>query len=205
MYNGGTVESAEIRMRQAIRQNPLIAAAVLLPLVIVFFFILASAVPRLLVDPPRYDFVFTVPESRSTLPNMELRFDVKDGRIRARVYGTNSPYGMIPKLFIFDHGTEAVREIPIDLPGSNEELEDGTEIELPQLAGRVVSTSRKAPDGYEIQEPRYGNDNLMNMLFGSSRRYRLSIEKSGAVLEIPTPGGNAYYYHNVSFLGWLTD
>ncbi len=192
-------------MLNSLRQNPLIAAAILLPLIIVVFFVLASALPKWLVDPPAYDFVFTVPDSRGGMPDIELRYDVKNDRVRARLYKTNTPYGLIPKLYLYEHETQDVREISVDLPGSTEEFEDGTEIDLPELANRTVSTARKAPDGYEIQEPRYGSDNLMNALFGSSRRYRLSVEKSGAVFDIPSDGRSNYYYYNVSFLGWLID
>ena len=40
------------------RQNAALVAGISLPIVVVVFFLLATSVPRLLVDPPRHDFLF---------------------------------------------------------------------------------------------------------------------------------------------------
>jgi len=193
-------------MLKYMRQNPMIAAGILLPLVIVVFFVLATAIPKWMVEPPGHDFVFTVPDNRGSKPAIELRFDVVDDRLRARLFKTDLTYRSVQSLYLFDHETLDVREITIDIPGDPETFEDGDEIDLADVANRPISTARKAPDGYEIRQPRYRNDNLMTVLFGSNRRNRLSIHKSGAVIDIPHPGNNAYYYYyNVNFLGWLTD
>jgi hypothetical protein len=192
-------------MLKTMRQNPMIAAGILLPLVIVVFFVLATAIPKWLVDPPAHDFLFTVPENRSSSPEIELRFDVANNRLRVRLFKTKAVYGTVPRLYLFDHETLNVREILIDLPNDPEAFENGDEIDVAEFVHRQISAERKAPDGYEIRQPRYRNDNLMTALFGSSRRYRLAIHKSGAVIDVPHPDNNAYYYYNVNFLGWLTD
>ena len=193
-------------MLKYMRQNPMIAAGILLPLVIVVFFILATAIPKFLVEPPAHDFLFTVPDNNSSQPEIEVRFDVVNNRLRVRLFKKKSNYPAVYKLYLFDHETLDVREIPIDLPNDTESFEDADEIDLADLANRSISTERRAPDGYEIRPPRSRNGNLMTALFGSNRRNRLSIHKSGAVIDVPHPGNDAYYYYyNVNFLGWLTN
>lgn len=193
-------------MLKYLRQNPMIAAGILLPLVIVVFFVFATAIPKWLVDPPAYDFLFTVADNRSTNPKIEVRFDVVNDRLRVRLFKTKVDYPTVATLYRFDHETLDSREISIDLPNDTESFEDGEEVELSAFADRPISTGRKAPDGYEISEPRYRDGNLMTALFGSNRRNRLSIHNSGAVIDVPQPSNNAYYYYyNVNFLGWLTD
>jgi hypothetical protein len=192
-------------MLKYIRQNPMIAAGILLPFVIVLFFLLATAIPRWMVEPPAYDFLFTVPDNRGSRPEIEMRFDVVDNRLRVRLFKTKVNYRNVPSLYLFEHETLDVREISIDIPNDPETFEDGDNIDLADFSNRQITAARKAPDGYEIRQPRYRNDNLMTVLFGSNRRNRLSIHKSGAVIDVRHPENDAYYYYNVNFLGWLTN
>ena len=192
-------------MLKQIRQNPMIAAGVLLPLIIVVFFLLATAIPRWLVAAPEYDFVFTVPESNPNRRKIELTIDVVDNRLRARLFKKNDYYRGVARLYVFEHETQDVREISINIPGNLETFEDGAEIDVPEFANQSISTSRKAPDGYGVLGPGYRRGgNLMTELFGGRRRHQFSIHKSGAVIEIPNPADNRYYYYSATFLGWLT-
>ena len=192
-------------MLKHIRQNPMIAAGILLPLIIVVFFLLATAIPRWLVAPPEYDFVFTVPEHNPSRRDVELTIDVVDNRLRARLFKKNDYYRGIARLYVFEHETQDVREISINIPGDLESFEDGAEIIVPEFADRSISTNREAPDGYELLGPGYGRgDNLMTALFGGHRRYQLSIHKAGAVVEIPSTGDHRNYYYSATFLGWVT-
>lgn len=193
-------------MLKQIRQNPMIAAGILLPLVIVVFFLLATAIPKWLTAPPEYDLVFTVPEHNPNRRDVELTIDVMDNRLRARLFKKNEYYRGIARLYVFEHETQDVREISINLPGDMEALEDGTEVDVPGFANRSISTSRKAPDGYEVLGPGYRRGgNLMTELFGGRRRHQFSIHKSGAVIEIPNQGDHRNYYYSATFLGWVTD
>ena len=192
-------------MLKYFRQNPMIAAGILLPLIVVAFFVLATAIPKLLADPPAHDFLFSVPYSDGSKPSIEVRFDVVDERLRARLYKTNVGYRRVPKLYLFEHETLEVREISVDLPGDTEDFEDADEIEIAEFADRLISTDRTAPDGYEVRQPGYRGGDLMTSLFGGRRRNRLAIHKSGAVINVRHPGNNLYYYSNVTFLGWVTD
>jgi len=191
-------------MLKRLRENPMIAASILLPLVIVVFFLLATAIPRWLVDPPAHSFLFAVPDHTYSTPEIDVRYDVINGRLRVRVFKTGITYRNSPRLYLFDHEQQVTREITIDLPVTKDSFEDGDELVVSEFASRRVSTARTAPDGYEVYGPGYRNGNLITALFGGNRRRDFSIVKSGAVFEIPHPGSNRYYY-NVIFLGWLTD
>ena len=140
-------------MQKQIRENPMIAAGILLPLIIVVFFLLATAIPRWLVAPPEYDLVFAVPDHNPNRGDVELTIDVMDNRLRARVFKKNEYYRGVARLYVFEHATGHVREISINLPSDMEVREDGAEIDVPEFANRSISTSRKAPDGYEVLGP----------------------------------------------------
>ena len=189
-------------MLKGLRENPMIAASILLPLVVVVFFLLATAIPRWFVDPPGYSFVFTVPDYSHGAPEIDVRFDVIDNRLRVRAYKTNVSYRSAPRLFLYDHDKRATREISFDLPANKDSFEDGDEIVVPGFENQAILTERTAPDGYEIRSPGYRSGNLVTALFGGNRYKGFSVHKSGAVVDIPHPGNNAYY-NNVNFLGWL--
>ena len=191
-------------MLKRLRENPMIAASILLPLVIVVFFLLATLIPKWLVDPPAYSFLFTVPDHTYSTPEIDVRYDVIDGRLRVRVFKTGVTYRNSPRLYLFDHENLVTREITVDLPVNEDSFEDGVELAVSELPDSTLLTERRAPDGYEVFGPGYRNNNLMTALFGGNRRRNFSIVKSGAIIEIPHPGANIYYY-NATFLGWLTD
>lgn len=195
---------AGISMLKRLRENPMIAASILLPLVIVVFFLLATAIPKWFVDPPGYSFLFTVPDYSHRSPEIDIRFDVANKRLRVRAYKTNVSYRNTPRLYLYDHEKLAAREISIDLPATKDSFEDGDEIVVAELANRTILTERTAPDGYEVRGPEYRNGNLVTALFGSSRHKRLAVQKAGAVFEVPHPSAGSYYY-NSYFLGWLAD
>ena len=190
-------------MIQLIRKNPMLAAGILLPVVVVVFFVLATAVPRWLVAPPQYDFVFTsIPPN--TAPAVELRIAVEQEKVTARVYAAERGRSKIRNLYLFDHETQSVREIPIKLPTDLDNIENGAYLDIPELESRIVSTSRTAPDGYEVRNPdhRYGDF----LFFRTRRLLSFTLHKEGAVVEIPRVGlESSYYYSDAVFVGWLVN
>ena len=191
-------------MIQLIRRNPMLAAGILLPLIVVVFFILATAIPRWLVDPPQYDFVFTSMQNSTTGVPLEVRIVVEEKRVRARVYKSKGTYRQVPKLLLFDQATRAVSEVAITLPADLESFEDGAYLNIPDLESRAVSTSRTSPDGYEVHGPSYRGGDFFPF-FRSRRSYSFTLHKNGAVVAIPQAGSNTAYYYNANFLGWLVD
>jgi len=190
-------------MLRHIRQNPTIAAGILLPLLVAALFVLATAVPRLLVAAPEYDLLFTVNDYRQGTNPVEVRFDVDGERLRARAYNAANDYRNVPLLYRYEHATKSVRRIEIDLPAGSEEFADGAELEIPDLAGVRVSPATRAPDGYEMTTPEYRRNGLMGLFFGGRHNSGIAIRKDGAVYEVPNVDGRNFYYGNVTFVGWI--
>jgi hypothetical protein len=68
------------------RNNAFLAAAVALPVLVVGFFLLATAIPRWTVPPPTYDLVFRVGKPYDQpRPQVSVEFKVEDGRLQAIV------------------------------------------------------------------------------------------------------------------------
>lgn len=192
-------------MLKVIRQNPMIAAGILLPALVALFFILATAVPKWLVEPPQYDFLFTHYDYRSSIPRVELRFDVRERKLRARVFETQNSSGTVPRLLLYNAGEGTVAEIFVDVPGDAGGFEDGDVVAVPDLANATISTATTSPDGYTVNDPNYRSGGLMRAFFGGGRRQGLSISKSGALITVPDVGENRYYYNNTRFIGWITE
>lgn len=190
-------------MLKHIRQNPTIAAGILLPLLVAALFVLATAVPRMLVAAPEYDLLFTVSDYRQGPYPVEVRFDVDDGKLRARAYNAANNYRNVPVLYRYEHATNTVRRIDVDLAAGTEEFADGTELDIPDLAGVGVSSATQAPDGYEMTTPGYRRDGLMGLFFGRRHDSGIAIRKDGAVYAIPSVDGRHFYYGNVTFVGWI--
>src|SRR6185503_16709977 len=98
-----------------LRDNAFLVAAVSLPLVVVTFFLLSTAIPRWTVPPPQYDLLLRANDLYNQAnPRMTVEFHVHDGKVEAtvRAIGANA-YPARTALFLFDHATMTSREIPI--------------------------------------------------------------------------------------------
>ena len=187
-----------------LRENAFLVAAVALPLVVVGFFLAASAIPRWLVPPPAYDLLLrTTGPVDQTRPRVAVDFAVRDGRIEATVRGLPANgYPQVPKLFLVDHQTVNVREIPVDLPVNLAETDPPVTVPVSALAGRRVIAEARAPDGYEFQERGYRSTGLVGGLFGmGSHGEKISLVNRGRVVPISFPSNE--YGYSVSFVGWV--
>lgn len=189
-----------------LRENTFLVAAALLPLVVVGFFLIAAAVPRWLVAPPAYDLLLrTSGSSDQTRPRVVVDFAVRDGRVEATVRGLPATaYPQVPALFLFDHQTMTVREVPFDLPVNLTELDPPVTVAVSALAGRRVLAQARAPDGYELATGRHRSTGLVGDLFGMGRSsWRVSLVNKGRVVEISLPAHE--YGYGVSAVGWVLD
>ncbi len=182
------------------KDNLVIVIGVSLPLLVILAFLVATNVPRLFVAAPQHDFIFTT--RVSTYPDttpLYAEIDVFQGRLRARL--AKRPSSQATRLFVFEHETSNVREISIVIPEDAEQVEGGQEVAIPELEGRRLSSSRKAPDGYEFRTAGSRGPGIVGELFGMRRRHRHILSKSGAVVELPL---NSYPY-SASFVGWIVE
>src|SRR3979490_41541 len=101
--------------RGFLRDNIFLVAAVSLPLIVVAFFLLATAIPRWTVPLPAYDLLISAYDYNQTSRQMTVEFGVRDGKVEAtfRSDPVNN-YGQPSRLFVFDHNTMSAREITVD-------------------------------------------------------------------------------------------
>ncbi|HSH13569.1 MAG TPA: hypothetical protein VLA15_07460, partial [Desulfurivibrionaceae bacterium] len=168
-----------------------------LPLLLVFIFWVAMAVPRMTVDDPQYDLVlasrYYVEGARQL--NGTLAFDVVDGQLVARF--TEDPNFArtrgnalanvypAPRLYYFASAGGNLREIDYGLP---DEPEDGAIIPVAALAGRTLVAESTAPDGYRFDNSYRGSRGFLFLFDGY--RYGAKIEKDGRAVKIPAIDGN---------------
>jgi len=165
----------------------------------------ASVGPKLVTPPPAHDLLLTTPGtgSAATLPaTLDVRVD--EGSPAIRVSMRNERYATrLPRIFLWDHAAQSVRELSIELPDDWDQLEDGALLAIPELENARIDTSLRAPDGYEYR----GVDSYEGFMFGlfggSRRRNAVTIAKDGAIVSVDVPGLEPYGYGNIQFLGWV--
>src|SRR2546426_5054839 len=132
-----------------LRENAFLVAAVTLPVVVVAFFLLATAIPRWTVPPPAYDLLISASDNNQTNRRITVDFGVRDGKVEATFRPLLAgSYGQPSKLFLWDHTTMSVREVTVELPDNLVEGDPPRVIVVDALAGRQALAIAKAPDGY---------------------------------------------------------
>jgi hypothetical protein len=193
-----------------LRDNAFIVAAVVLPVVVAAFFLVATVLPRWTVPAPAYDLVMrTTRPYDSTHTGVIVEFAVRGGRVEATLRPPAPPniYAEPSALLLFDHEMMSVREIPLELPTRMDEGEPPRTIVVEALSDRRVSPQAAAPDGYALQNRTGGGPGLVGDLFGM-RRYRQTavLVNEGRVvpLNLPSPYRDPYQppvYH----VGWVLE
>jgi hypothetical protein len=187
--------------------NAFLLAAVMLPLLVVGFFLLASAIPRWRVPPPAYDLLIRAGRPYRLQPSparVAVEFDVRDGQLWATVSPVHRDQYMQPwSLFLFEHGTASLRGVPFDVPHDLPQDDPPRTLMVAALSGRRILPAMKAPDGYEMRTRTGRHSGLIGDLFGI-RGYDagVSLVNRGRVVAIPLPAGYEYL-SQVEFLGWL--
>jgi hypothetical protein len=190
-----------------VRENAFLVAAVALPLIVVGFFLVASAIPRWSVPAPAYDLLLQASSySDQNRARVVVDFRVRDGRVQAVVRPlppSNTYVPPLPKLYVFDHTTQSVREIPFDVPDVGENDQPVT-VPVPALARHRVMTDARAPDGYELQSRTRHGGGIVGDLFGM-RSYddRVALVKGARVVPIELPARQ--YGYSPSAVGWIVE
>ena len=191
-----------------IRRNLALLAGITLPLVVIGFFLLATAIPRWLVAPPSHDLLvaditgYPIDASQTVF----RRFTVEDGRLVAHWRRLGDDERLRPqRLLVLPRGGTRLREIELAPPPGIEESDEELSRPVAALADVSLLTRRIAPDGYEFTEMDRGGIGLFNGLFGI-RRYRsgYAIEKQGRTIPLRFAAErDAPWYSELEFLGWL--
>jgi hypothetical protein len=189
------------------RNNAFLVAAVALPVVVVVFFLVATAIPRWTVPPPAYDLVLRVGKPYEQPPQVSVEFKVTEGQLQAIVRPLQKDrYAQAWALYRFDHRSLNLQEIPVRIPDSLPADSPPQTIVVDALAGRRLIEQAKAPDGYELRtDANRGGAGLMGDLFGM-HGYDQSVVlvNRGRVVTLPLPSGYQYL-SPVSAIAWLAD
>jgi len=194
------------RGRQVLRDNAFVVAAICLPLVVILLFLAASFVPRWLVPPPAHDLLLRASGPYAgNAPRVSVDFAVHDGRIDATVRGVpQGTYLQTWKLFLFDHESQEVREVPVVVPREMPPDAPAQMVALPSLEGRRILAQAEAPDGYRYDAGTNRAPGIVGELFGMNRyQARITLTRSGRVIPVPLPP--AYPSYSIEPLGWVAD
>ena len=198
-------------MKQFVKENLAIVAAIVLPLVLVALFALSSLVMSRVVADPQYDFLIATNFYGGS--NEAFYFDVVQNRLKisysfpVRVNG-NYQNGNISRLWRVRVPAMTVEEIPLVPPPRGQDNADGQRvpIEIAGVSDLQVLSTQPAPDGYTFQQSYdYYNSNLMRELFGTGSRGEQvhAIVKDGRVVPVRNLGGAPYSAYNAHFIGWI--
>jgi len=190
-----------------LRDNIFLVAAVSLPLLVILFFVAATAIPRWTVAPPQYDLVLRADGYYDqSAVRLSVDYAVRDGRIEATFRPLPQPTYISPaRIFLFDHATTTVQPIAVDIPTDMKDGDPPRTIVVEALAGRRVTADSHAPDGYQLDNRSRRGPGLVGDLFGMNRYdSSAALVKSGRVVPIALPHSNQYG-GSVYLVGWITD
>ena len=180
-------------------------AAVLLPLLVVALFFLATAIPRWTVPPPAYDLILRTTRAYDrSRPHVAVDIVVKDGRVEgaARLLPVDA-YAEAPVLFLFDHTTQTAREITLTLPDPPPEGAAPLTFAIDVAHGRRIVSQYRAPDGYAIDTRDRRGPGIIGDIFGMNHYEAgvMLVNRGRAVLvRLPPPYDTTYAVYPV---GWV--
>jgi len=198
-------------MLRWVRDNLVLVAGIVLPVLLVAGFLLVQGTPRLLGDPPTHDFLAAgiryVPQQAD---DHRLSFEVRDQRLvlhATPVSDKNGPVAQQLHLFRYSAANNSFDEVVFERPAGLETLDSPVSEVLEETRELRLDKSLRSPDGYLFEFAGYrGRGGLLGELFGMGRRYdsQYVLSRDGAWFPLPAPDGNRYYYGNdLSFLGWV--
>jgi hypothetical protein len=128
-------------------------------------------------------------------------FLVRNHRVEAHVRPVPpNGYAQRSSLFVFDHTTSRLSEVRVELPDTVEAPQD---IPVEALAGRRVTASTEAPDGYRLEMRPNRGPGLVGELFGMNRHGQgLTLVNRGRVVPLTLPAPHQYLAP-VSAVGWI--
>jgi hypothetical protein len=135
-----------LSMNKFIKENIVLIIGISLPLTLVVLFMLASYVPQLLVENPRYDFLFTDESSE------EVQWDVIDHQLNfkiARVRHREKP--VIPHLYRYSASTGNVTEITFTPPDLSKQIYQSYSSNTINANVVIPIDPSKAPSDEQIQ------------------------------------------------------
>jgi hypothetical protein len=198
-----------------IKQNLALILGLALPVLLMAVFMVATIIPKMVIAPPSYNVVFSVPRYNDGQPvavNVGLHVN-KDGILTATYTPLDRDnkrlYGEWYNLYLFNAKTKKVENLDFPIPDDAGAITHSVTRPVAATKGMILSTAATSPDGYSFISNRYGHRrDFMFGFFGVSHASRTTrLVKDGASIPLPVGGLARYPYSsgNSTFIGWVTD
>jgi hypothetical protein len=196
-----------------IKDNLVLVSGIVLPVLLIAGFFVLSKAPRILVDPPEFDFLMVGYRYDYQHPgDYHLSFEVRDGKLTGKAtprdksnVNMNRQYAGI---FRYDAAANTFDEIIFDLPEGLDDIEESVPLTLAETSNLELDKRKKSPDGYTIEFLGYrGRGGLLGEMFGMKRRYGSNyvLKKDSAYVDLPKPTSDSYYQNDLHFMGWVVE
>ncbi len=201
-------------MGKWIKENLVLVSGILLPVLLVGSFFVLSNAPRILADPPVYDFVLVAYRNDYQHPrDYYLSFEVRDGKLHGRVVprgeGNANFNRQYAGIFRYSTAENTFDEIIYELPDGLEDIEEPIPFVVEETSDLKLDKRSQSPDRYTFEFLGYrGRGGLLGEIFGMGHRYESNyvLKKDGAHFNLPRPASDPYYYqHNMHFMGWVVE
>ena len=198
-------------LKEFVKANLVLVVGLTLPIVLMAGFLLASALPERMADPPKYSLVFSVTDfsqGAAAIP-VSVRLVVQDGVLKAQYTKLPPQPGYVnnawKKLYLYDAAAQKVRELSFGFPPNMEAIE-GTTVEVVDATRSMrLNTTLQSPDGYELSRNNDSRSGLLNEIFwGGSYGNEYRLRKGNASVRLPLATANVPY-GSVEFVGWVTE
>lgn len=193
-----------------IKENRVLVAGLVLPLLLAGILAFAKALPARMVDPPQYKPVyfsmdwcardyFTIQigdKGKIEIQSRKNKPPAQSANFSGYACGTN---GTVPKLivYIYTPATNHVQDITLNLD-SPDKIPS-----LDMLKTLTLSAQQTAPDGYIFSSYETRNYSLITDIFSShSYHHGPVLTKDGRTLRLPLPKAT---YGSIDFLGWVIE
>jgi hypothetical protein len=199
-------------MRKWVTENMVLVSGIVLPVLLVVGFFILNTAPRLLTDPPQYDFVLVAYHYDYQHPSdYYLAFEVRDGKFSGKVVPRNESGANLNRqyanVFRYNATENSFEEIIYDLPEGLEGIDAPIPLRLADTESLMLDKRKQSPDGFSFEFLGYrGRGGLLGEMFGMGRRYESGyvLKKGGANFELPKPASTSNYYQNdLHFMGWV--
>jgi hypothetical protein len=200
-------------MGKWIKQNLVLISGIVLPILLVGGFFALSSAPRMLADPPGYDFLLVGYRYDYQRPaDYYLSFEVRNGRLTGRAIPRDESNAYLNRqhagIFRYVAKDNLFEEIVYDLPEDLDGIEEAVQLPLTATAGLKLDKRQKSPDGYTYEYLGYrGSGGLLGEMFGMRRRYESDyvLKKDSAYFSLPRPVSDSYYPNDLHFMGWIVE
>lgn len=196
-----------------IRQNLVLISGIVLPILLVGGFFALSSAPRMLTDPPGYDFLLVAYRYDYRIPaDYYLSFEVRNNRLTGRAIPRDESNAHLNRqhagIFRYVAAHNTFEEIVYDLPEDLDGIGEAVPLPLIATAALKLDKRRKSPDGYTYEYLGYrGSGGLLGEMFGMRRRYESDyvLKKDSAYFSLPQPVSAPYYPSDLHFMGWIIE